>query len=244
MGKKSFRIDIISLFPEYFKGPFSTSLISKALNNKLLSIKIHDLRRYGLGKHKQVDDRPFGGGPGMVLKPEVLTLSLEKVKQEGKKDGYNKQPYVIILDPAGKTLDQQKVQKLSKKGWVVLICGHYEGFDERFKDLFADEEISIGDYILSGGESAAAVLVDSISRLIPGFASKKESIKNESFTKVLVNNKLVKLLDYPVYTRPLNFLGQNVPEVLMSGNHKKIKEWRLASQLAKTKKKRTDLLKI
>ena len=243
MPQKKIQFDILTLFPEFFESPLSTSLISKALKKGIIGINFHDIRRYGVGKRRQVDDRPFGGGPGMVLKPDVLKRSLQSVISVAPKHPEGYKPYIVSLDPAGKVYNQEKAQKLSKKGWLIFICGHYEGVDERFKELFVDEEISIGDYILGGGETAALVLIDSISRLIPGFLGEKQSLVNESFSRAKVNQKKVKLLDYPVYTRPEEFAGKKVPGILLSGDHAKINKWRLNQQIEKTKRKRPDLLK-
>src|SRR3990167_2098267 len=242
MPQKKIQFDILTLFPEFSESPLSTSLISKALKRGVIGINFHDIRPYGVGKRRQVDDRPFGGGPGMILKPDVLGGSLQSVISATPKHPEGYKPYIVLLDPAGKVYNQEKAQKLSKKGWLIFICGHYEGVDERFKDLFVDEEISIGDYILGGGETAALVLIDSISRLIPGFLGEKQSLVNESFSSVTVNQKKVKLLDYPVYTRPEEFAGKKVPRILLSGDHAKIRKWRLDKQIDKTKRKRPDLL--
>ena len=234
--------DIITLFPGIFVGPLSESLLSKAIKKNLISIGIHDLRSFGTGPHRKVDDRPFGGGPGMVLKADVLALALKAIVKKGRLIQKGK-PHVIALDPSGKTLNQQKVSSLSKRKWVVLISGHYEGMDQRFKDKFVDEEISVGDYILSGGEIPSLVLLDSISRLIPGFMAKKESAESESFSSVSIDGRHTKLLDYPVYTRPTEFEGLKVPEILLSGNHYQINLWREKQSLKLTRKKRPDLLK-
>lgn len=237
------RIDILTLFPDFFKSPLSTSLIAKAVNKKVLKIQIHNIREAGIGIHKQVDDRPFGGGPGMVLKPDVLAAALKNVVgKEGGKNAAEKKPYVILLDPAGTPFDQEAARALSQKRWLVLICGHYEGVDERFKEFCVDREVSIGDYILTGGEPAALVVIDAVARLVPGFLGKEESAISESFSKVELLDKVVTLLDYPVYTRPESFSGRKVPKVLLSGNHEEIKKWRLAASIEKTKKRRPDLL--
>lgn len=243
MPDPKIRFDILSLFPEFFKSPLSSSLISKAIKKGLIEVKTHDIRDFGTGKHKQVDDRPFGGGPGMVLKADVLANSLQDTIATGKKTRKGAKPHVILLDPTGKQYNQKKVRKLSKMGWVILICGHYEGVDERFKELFVGEEISIGDYIVSGGETASLVLIDSIARLIPGFLGKEESTVRESFSTTKVGVRDVKLLDYPDYTRPKEFAGKKIPEVLLSGDHVKIRNWRLKKQIEKTKSRRPDLLK-
>ena len=237
------RIDILTLFPNFFSSPFSISLLSKAIRKKIVAIFLHDIRDFGTGKHKSVDDRPFGGGPGMVLKPDVLSKSLESVIGTASKAGLRSRPWVILLDPAGTHLTQGKVEQLSKKSWLILICGHYEGVDERFKKNFINEEISIGDYVLSGGEAAALVLTEAVSRLLPGFLGKIESSQLESFSKVSFAGKELTLLDYPVYTRPENFQGHPVPKILLSGNHSKIEKWHFEKALEKTKKRRPDLLK-
>lgn len=234
--------DVVTLFPEFFETPFKMSLLGKAIKKDLISIDIHNLRDFGIGKHNQVDDRPFGGGPGMVLKPDCLAASLKKVVDTGKKKK-RKEPYIILLDPSGNKFVQKKAEIFSKKRWVILICGHYEGVDERFKELYVDEEISIGDYILSGGEAAALVMVESISRLIPGFLGKKESVFQESFSLAKVNGKNLRLLDFPTYTRPEIFEGEKVPNILKTGNHSKIEDWRQSKSLERTKKLRPDLLK-
>ena len=233
------RFDIITLFPEFFASPLESSLLAKAAKKGLLKIKVHDLRTFGLGPHQQVDDRPFGGGPGMVIRADVLATCLRKLTLEAEE---GKKPYVILLDPSGTTLTQKKATSLLIKDWVILIAGHYEGVDERFKQIFVNEEISIGDYILSGGETAALVLLEVVARLIPGFVGKRESTEKESFNKVTVEGQEKTLLDYPVYTRPEDFEGKKVPGVLTSGNHEKIRQWRLEQAIAKTKLKRPDLL--
>ena len=199
------------------------------------------MRKSGKGVHKQVDDRPFGGGPGMVLKPDVLLDSLRKAISLGKKELKSTKPHIILLDPTGNIFKQEKAFQLSKKGWIILICGHYEGVDERFKQ-FVSEEVSIGDYVLGGGETAALVLIDAISRMVPGFLGKDESATSESFTRPSNKGESPLLLDYPAYTRPENFLGTNVPQVLLSGNHKEITKWRANKRTEKTIKKRPDLL--
>ena len=241
MTSASLRFDIITLFPNFFESPLGCSLISKALKNKLIEVNIHDMRKSGKGVHKQVDDRPFGGGPGMVLKPDVLLDSLRKAISLGKKELKSTKPHIILLDPTGNIFKQEKAVRLSKKGWIILICGHYEGVDERFKQ-FVSEEVSIGDYVLGGGETAAFVLIDAISRMVPGFLGKDESATSESFTRPSSRSKSSLLLDYPAYTRPENFLGTKVPQALLSGNHKEIAKWRTNKRIEKTRKKRPDLL--
>ena len=239
MAKEKIRFDILTLFPDYFKDPLQSSLLGKAINRNLVKIYIHNIRDFGIGKHKRVDDRPFGGGPGMVLKPDVLANALSSVI----KSAPNKKPYIVMLDPTGTPLNQEKVWQLAKKRRVTLICGHYEGVDLRFKKKYVAEEISIGDYVLSGGEPAALVVIDAISRLIPGFLNKEESAQEESFREVEIKGKKLKLLDYPVYTRPEIFEGERVPKTLLQGNHPKIKKWRLDQSLKITRSKRPDLNK-
>ena len=237
------RFDILTIFPDYFESPFRNSLLSKGIKNKIIDIGIWDIRKFGKGRHKQVDDRPFGGGPGMVLRADILQCALKNTVDTVKnKFKLKKPPYVISLDPSGIPLKQRRAIKLAEKSWVILICGHYEGIDERFKELFVNEEISIGDYVLNGGEAAALVLIETISRLIPGFLGKKESLISESFSEVSIDGKKVSTLDYPSFTRPEIFAGKNVPKVLLSGNHKQIEKWRTEQSLIKTRKKRPDLL--
>lgn len=239
MVKEKIRFDILTIFPDFFKNPLKSSLLGKAINNNLIAVNIYNIRDFGVGKHKKVDDRPFGGGPGMVLKPDVLANSLNFML----KSVETKRSYIVMLDPTGTPLNQEKLQQLAKKRRVTLVCGHYEGVDQRFKEKYVDEEISIGDYILSGGEPAALVLIDGVSRLIPGFLNKKESTQEESFREVEIKGKKLKLLDHPVYTRPEIFEGERVPKTLLKGNHSKIKEWRLDQSLKRTRSKRPDLNK-
>lgn len=241
MTKEKFRFDILTLFPNFFNSPLNSSLLGKAIKNNLIKVKIHNIRDFGIGKHRKVDDRPFGGGPGMVLKPDVLANSLNNVVTSTTTIGIR--PHIIMLDPSGVPLNQKEAQRLSRKRHLILICGHYEGVDERFKEKYIDEEISIGDYVLSGGEPAALVIIDSVSRLIPGLLNKKESTEEESFAEVEIKGKKLKLLDYPVYTRPEIFEGQKIPETLLKGHHSKIKNWRLEQSLKRTKSKRPDLNK-
>ena len=222
------KIDIITLVPEMFKGPFSESIVKKAQEKGLLKIKIHNLRKWTKDKHKTVDDHSFGGGVGMVLMIEPIYKAIKELKKKESK--------VILLTPQGKVFKQKKAEKLSKEKHLIFICGHYEGVDERIREKLVDEEISIGDYVLTGGELPAMVVIDSITRLIPGVLSKKEASQIESFS-------FKGLLEYPQYTRPSNFKGWKVPEILLSGNHKKINKWRDQKALEKTKKRRPDLLK-
>lgn len=219
------KIDTISLFPNYFKTPLQTSILKRAQDKGIVTIEHFDLREYALGKHRQVDDRPFGGGEGMVLKPEPLDAVLKKVK---KKDSH-----VIYLTPQGTQLNQAKATYLSQKEHLVLVCGHYEDIDHRIIDKWVDEEISIGDVILSNGCVAALVLMDSVIRQLPLVLGNEASVREESFRE--------NLFDCPHYTRPNAFDCMKVPEVLLKGDHKKIKVWREKQARVKTKKVRPDL---
>ncbi|MCA9400367.1 MAG: tRNA (guanosine(37)-N1)-methyltransferase TrmD [Candidatus Omnitrophica bacterium] len=222
------RIDIITIFPEMFEPVINTSIIKRARDKKKVEIRVYDLRDYTKDKHKKVDDRPFGGGPGMLMTPQPLVDAVKKIKGRRKAK-------VILLCPTGKTFHQKKARVLSNERNLILICGHYEGVDERVRELVVDESLSIGDYILTGGEIPAMVILDSISRLIPGVLGDEASLVDESFEQ--------NLLDYPHYTRPADFHGKKVPEVLLSGNHKDIEIWRKAQAQKRTKRNRPDLLK-
>lgn len=229
------RIDIITIFPDMFSGPFATSMIKKARDNGLVEIYIHNLRQWAKDSHKTVDDRPFGGGIGMVLKVEPIYLALKELKRKNTK--------VILLSPQGKVFNQKKAQKLSKEKNLILIAGHYEGFDERIVEHLVDEEVSIGDYILTGGELAAMVVTDSVVRLLPEVLE-EEATLHESFTLPAGKDLSAKMLDYPNYTQPAEFKGWKVPDILLSGNHKEIEKWRMEKALEKTKLIRPDLLDI
>lgn len=220
------KIDIITLFPDMFRGPFDMSMLWKAKDRGLVTIHLHDLREFGLGSRRTVDDTPYGGGDGMLLKPEPVVAAAEKVKatNPGK---------VIILSPQGKKFDQAKAKELSQEQGLILVAGHYEGFDERILE-FADEELSIGDYVLTGGELPAMVVVDAVVRLIPGVLGGEQSAHVESFQDGL--------LEYPQYTRPIEFRGHKVPEVLQNGHHAEIEQWRREQAEAKTRRNRPDLL--
>lgn len=224
-------IDIITIFPEVFQPYINESILKIAQEKGKLKIRLRNLRDYTLDKHRKVDDRPFGGGPGMVMTAEPIFRAAEKIRGAGGR-GTTK---TILLCPQGKLLNQELAQRLSKLKHLILICGRYEGVDERVRKRLADEEISIGDYILTGGELPAMVLVDTVVRLIPGVLGHKDSIRDESFS--------ANLLEYPQYSRPADFKGMKVPEILLSGNHKKIAEWRKKQALEATKRKRPDLLK-
>jgi tRNA (guanine37-N1)-methyltransferase len=209
------KIDIITLFPNMFKGPFEESILRRAQDKSLLEIKIHNLRDWALDRHKSVDDRPYGGGAGMIIRVDVIDRALQDLKQKAK----NKKIKTILLDATGKTFNQKMAEKLSKEKNLILISGHYEGVDHRVHEHLVDEVISIGNYVLTGGELPAMVITDAVSRLIPGVLD-PESLKEESFSKSKTN------LEYPQYTRPEEYKGWKVPEVLLSGNHAEIEKWR------------------
>ncbi|MBI5144093.1 MAG: tRNA (guanosine(37)-N1)-methyltransferase TrmD [Candidatus Omnitrophica bacterium] len=225
------RIDILTLFPKMFENILGESILKRAQDKGKVKILIHNLRDWTFDSHKSADDKPFGGGPGMVMKVEPVYLALEELKAREKRQ----RARVILLTPQGKKLDQKLVKKLSKEKRLILICGHYEGVDERIRNL-VDDEISIGDYILTCGEIPALVLIDSITRLIPGVLGGGDSLKSESFEKGL--------LEYPQYTRPADFNGMKVPQTLLSGDHRKIEIWRREEAVKRTRERRPDLIKI
>ncbi len=251
------KIDILTIFPDFFRGPLDYGIVRRARETGLVEISIHDLRTFTKDKHRTVDDRPFGGGEGMVLKPEPIFECLESLggvaSREERLSAGAKQS-VILLSAQGRRLDQILAAKLSTLDRIVLICGRYEGVDERISEHLADREVSIGDYVLSGGELGAAVIVDTVTRLIPGAVGNQNSTRQESFTGALVGHtELIGdgpsstcvsggLLDYPHYTRPAEFRGMSVPEVLVNGNHDQIRSWRRKTALAKTLRNRPDLL--
>ena len=219
------QFDVLTLFSEMFE-PIKQSILGKAIEKEKIKLKLVNIRDFSKDKHKKVDDTPYGGGAGMVMKPDVVYDAYKSVYEENAK--------VIYLSPQGKTLNQKKVEELSKEKHLILLCGHYEGIDQRVIDKIVDEEISIGDYVLTGGEIPAMVLIDSVSRYIDGVLN-QESIKEESFSQGL--------LEYPQYTRPEVFEGEKVPEILLSGHHENIEKWRQEQALKITKQKRPDLLK-
>jgi len=223
------RIDIITLFPSMFKGPFEESIIKRAQQKGIVEIHLHNLRDFTTDRHRTVDDAPFGGGAGMVMKVEPIYRALNHIKKELKKEGK-----VILLSPQGRKLTQELVAELKEENSLILICGRYEGVDERVREHLVDKEISIGDYVLSGGELPAMVLVDALVRLLPGAVGNERSVRENSFYRGL--------LDYPQYTRPAEFMGWKVPEVLRSGDHQKIEEWRRIQMLKRTLQRRADLL--
>jgi len=235
------RIDIISIFPGMFAAVLNESIIKRAQAKGKVKLSVHNLRDYTRDKHKKVDDRPFGGGSGMVMTAEPIFNAVEHIKSQcsaegGPAYGGHKvtKSQVILLSPQGKKLDQKIAKRLARHKHLILICGHYEGIDERVRQYLVDQEISIGDYVLTGGELPAMVLVDCLVRLIPGVLGDKNSLADESFE--------AGILEYPQYSRPAVFRGRKVPAVLLSGNHKKIEAWRRLYALKATKKKRPDLL--
>jgi tRNA (guanine37-N1)-methyltransferase len=221
------KLDIITLFPDMFKGPFDMSMLWKAQERKLVEIRLHDLREFGLGTRRTVDDTPYGGGPGMVLKPEPIFAAVEAVKAD------RPDAKVAVLTPSGLPYTQKTAQEFAQLDSLILICGHYEGYDERILSL-ADYQISIGDYVLTGGELPAMVVVDSVVRLLPGVLGHEDSAVDETFQDGL--------LEYPQYTRPVEFRGETVPEVLQNGHHAEIERWRREQAQAKTRLNRPDLL--
>lgn len=225
------RIDIITLFPSMFRGPFDESIVKRAREKGILEINLHNLREFTNDRHRTVDDLPYGGGAGMVMKPDPLFRAVEKVKEEKRSSSK-----IILLSPQGQPFVQERAKKLAQEKDLILICGHYEGVDERVREHLVDEELSVGDFVLTGGELAAMVVVDAISRLLPEVLGCKDSILEDSFYETL--------LDHPQYTRPAEFRGWKVPGVLISGNHQKIREWREKKKLENTFKKRPDLLRI
>lgn len=221
------QFDVVTIFPKMFEPILNESIMKRAQAKGKVKIRVHDLRNYTEDKHRKVDDKPFGGGPGMVLSAQPIVDAVKKIR--GKKKAK-----VILLCPTGEKLTQKKAKALSKEKNLILICGHYEGVDERVRELVVDESLSIGDYVLTGGELPAMVLIDSVARLIPGVLGREASLEYESFE--------AKLLEYPQYTRPANFRGTKIPNVLLSGNHKAIEMWRKQESLKRTKKYRPDLI--
>jgi tRNA (guanine37-N1)-methyltransferase len=225
-------IDILTIFPDMFRGVLAESITARALKAGIVDVELTNIRDFATDRHKSVDDRPYGGGPGMVFKPEPTFASVEKVlAQEKAAPGKTRR---ILLSPQGRRLDQALLRELSSASWLILLCGHYEGLDERIPEGLDFEEVSIGDYVLSGGEIPAMVLLDGLIRLLPGALGHPDSAQEESFENGL--------LDYPHYTRPAEFRGLKVPEVLLSGDHQKIAAWRQAQAMARTRERRGDLL--
>jgi len=222
------RFDILSIFPEMFQTPFDCSLIKKALEKQLIEIHIHDIRRYALDKHRMTDDYPYGGGGGMVMKVDPIARALDDVAPA------RDNAQVVLLTPQGETFKQEIAEELSRYSRIVLICGHYEGVDERVREHLIDREISIGDYVLTGGELPAMIIVDAVSRLVPEVLGNRESALFDSFS--------TGLLEGPHYTRPQEYRNWRVPDVILSGDHKKINEWRRRKSLKRTLARRPDLL--
>ena len=224
-NNKIFKVSILTLFPEIFPGPLGVSLLGNALQNKLWELNLINIRDFAKDRHKSVDDTPYGGGAGMVMKPDVIEMALNSISDfPGQR---------VCLTPRGKRLSQQKVKKLSLEDGLVLLCGRYEGIDQRVIDYYNFEEISIGDYVVTGGESAAIVLLESVLRLLPNVLGGNETLKEESFSDT-------SLIEYPQYTKPKEWNGINVPEVLISGDHGKIKNWRNKERVKITKIRKLD----
>jgi tRNA (guanine37-N1)-methyltransferase len=221
------KIDVLTLFPAMFTGPLDESIVRRAREAGLLDLKIHNLRDWTHDRHKTVDDRPFGGGPGMLLKVEPLFEAVESLQREKTR--------VILLSPSGRKFDQSIARELAQAEDLLLVCGSYEGFDERVRAALADDELSIGDYVLTNGALPAMVVIDAVARLLPGVLGDDESSRDESFS--------AGLLEYPQYTRPAEFRGMKVPEVLVSGNHAEIEKWRREQAKLRTERQRPDLLK-
>jgi tRNA (guanine37-N1)-methyltransferase len=221
------RIDVVTIFPEIFEVPLRASLLGKAISSGIVDVRVHDLRDFATDRHRRVDDESYGGGPGMVLKPEPVFAAVESLGEGPKR--------VLLLSPAGRRLDQGLVRELALEPWLVMIAGRYEGVDERVVRGLPAEEISIGDYVLSGGELPALVVIEAVGRLIPGVIGREESHERDSFGPD-------GLLDHPHYTRPAEFRGMAVPEALLSGNHAEVERWRREAALDKTRRNRPDLL--
>ncbi len=221
------RIDVITIFPGIFESPLRESLLGRAIEAGLLDVRVHDLRDSTTDKHRQVDDESYGGGPGMVLKPEPVFAAVESLGAGERR--------TLLLSPAGRRLDQDLARELATEPWLVLICGRYEGVDERVVEGVPAEEVSIGDYVVAGGEVPALVVLEAVTRLVPGVIGREESHEQDSFGDEGV-------LDHPHYTRPAEFRGMRVPEILLSGNHAEIERWRREAALEKTRRNRPDLL--
>ena len=223
---------MVTIFPGIFDGPLRESLLGKAVASGIVDVRVHDLRDFTTDRHRQVDDEPYGGGPGMVMKPEPVVAAVEALAGGSGEGG--PAPRLVLLSPAGRRLDQPFVRELAATPWLILLCGRYEGVDERVVEALGAEELSIGDYVLSGGEVPALVLLEAVTRLLPGVVGKEESLARDSFEDGI--------LDHPHYTRPREFRGLEVPDVLLSGNHAEIDRWRRDAAEAKTRRNRPDLL--
>jgi len=223
------QIDVLTLFPEMFPGYLGQSLLKLAIERGLVDVRLHDIRDWAEGRHKQVDDRPFGGGPGMVLMVKPVVECVEAVRTTGNESGH-----VVLLSPQGRRLNQGVVEELASRRRLILLCGRYEGFDERIKEILGPDEISIGDFVLNGGEVAAMVLIDAVIRLVPGVLGDERSSSEDSFSG------RERLLEFAQYTRPREFRGLEVPEVLLSGNHGEIARWRKEQSIARTRRRSAD----
>lgn len=221
------RFDVLTLFPEMFPGYLGQSLLNLAIDKGLVDVRLHDIRDWAEGRHKQVDDRPFGGGPGMVLMVKPVVECVEAVRAECEEPGH-----LVLLSPQGRRLDQSVVEELADKKRLILLCGRYEGFDERVKQLLQPDEISIGDFVLNGGEVAAMVVIDAVIRLVPGVLGDERSSGEDSFSGS------ERLLEFPQYTRPREYRGLTAPEILLSGNHPEIARWRKEQSIARTRQRR------
>lgn len=228
------KIIVLTLFPEIFQPVLSSSILGRAAQKKLVEYQLINIRDFGQGVHSQVDDRPYGGGVGMILKPDVLAKAWKSAARKLQDKSKLVKPYTILMSASGSLFNQNKAQTYSKLENLILVAGHYEGVDQRFIEHYVDEEISIGDYVLTGGEIPAMVVIDALTRLVPQVLLKSQATEEESFS----NN----LLEYPQYTRPLNFEGSKIPEILLSGNHAEIKKWRSEQSYLRTKQARPDLI--
>ena len=234
MGSKqrvSMRFDVLTIFPQIFSGYLTQSLLHKAIERDLVEIQTHDMRQWTQPPHHKIDDRPYGGGPGMIFLVEPVTRCIRDVQSQGQAPGH-----LVMLTPQGRPLDQRVIEELSAKPRIVLLCGRYEGFDQRVSDLCQPDEVSIGDFILNGGEVAAMVMIDALIRMVPGVLGDENSSIDDSFSR---GNRR---LEYPQYSRPREFEGQSVPEILLSGDHGAIAKWRAEQSLARTRERRSDLL--
>ena len=225
------RFDVLSLFPEILPGYLGQSLLKRAIDGGLVEVHLHDIRDWALGKHHRVDDRPYGGGPGMVMMVEPVADCVEAVRRQAAEPGH-----LVMLTPQGRRLDQARVEQLAQQPRLLLLCGRYEGFDERIRVLLEPDEISIGDFVLNGGEVAAMVMIDAVSRLVPGVLGHEDSSEEDSFSGTS------RLLEFPQYTRPREFRGLPVPPVLLDGNHAEIAQWRETLRQQRTRQRRPDLL--
>ncbi|MEM8945093.1 MAG: tRNA (guanosine(37)-N1)-methyltransferase TrmD [Planctomycetota bacterium] len=230
------RFDVLTLFPEIFSGYMTQSLLKLAIDRELVSIHLHNIRDWSRDKHNCIDDRPFGGGPGMVIKPEPVVEATEEVQQLGDRPGH-----LVLLTPQGRPLNQKLVEELAGHQRLLLLCGRYEGFDQRVSDLLEPDEISVGDFVLNGGEVAAMTLIDTAIRLVPGVLGDEDSSRFDSFSEV-TNKQGRRLLEYSQYTRPRQYRGLEVPEVLLSGDHRAIAQWREQNSIERTRQRRPELL--